>query len=131
MQHVLLTPRTCLSLVGEAKQIGLPGLFKAATAMARGCFPLCAFRDVHNLATTSESLLQHLLLRAKPQASALCAETAAVGACTGPTCCADAERWVQRPYALDSFQVLRDWIAADPQRTPSFLSLFCTSLTAV
>ena len=60
-QQVILTPRTCLSLVTAARSTGLLGLHRAAAAVAQQNFPFCALENPEGLAATSEALLRHLL----------------------------------------------------------------------
>ena len=65
LQDVVLGPGNCLSLLSFAQRTGLPRLFRAAAAMARQSFPLCAVADPEGLAATSEVAIWYLLQRAE------------------------------------------------------------------
>ena len=67
LQKVILGPGNCLRMVGTARRLGLPELYKAAAAVARHTFPLCALEDTEGLAAASEPLMRHLLQHADRQ----------------------------------------------------------------
>ena len=69
LQRVILGPANCLRVTMAARHTGLPSLHRAAAAVARQHFPLCALEDPDGLAAASRPLLAHLLQQASRQAS--------------------------------------------------------------